>query len=52
MRDIAARAGGLGPDVTFVQVPGGAHDLSLSRSPVRERYVATVLDWLAERLPA
>ena len=52
VRDIAARASGLGRDVTFVQLPGGAHDLSLSRSPVRERYVATVLDWLAERLPA
>jgi len=52
VRDIAARAPGLGTDVTFVQIPGGAHDLSLSPSPAREQYIATVLDWLAAHFPA
>lgn len=51
VRDIAARAGRLGRDVTFVEIPGGAHDLVLSPSPARERYLTTVLDWLATRFP-
>ncbi len=41
----------IGSDVRFVQLDGGAHDLALSPSPVRERYLATVTGWLAERLP-
>jgi len=45
---IAARAPGLGPDVTFVPVAGGAHDLALSAGPARERYLAEVLTWLDE----
>ena len=52
VRDIAARAGRLGRDVTFVEIPGGAHDLTLSPSPAREKYLGTVLDWLGTRLPA
>ncbi|MFP3713764.1 alpha/beta hydrolase [Puerhibacterium sp. TATVAM-FAB25] len=40
----------LGDDVRFVQVDGGAHDLALSPSPARERYLAEVLGFLAERL--
>ena len=52
VRDIAARAGRLGPDVTLVRIPGGAHDLSLSPSPAREQYLSTVLDWLAARFAA
>ncbi|WP_309134580.1 alpha/beta hydrolase [Cellulomonas sp.] len=47
---IAARAPLLGPDVTFVQVPGGAHDLALSPAPARERYLDEVLRFLEERL--
>lgn len=43
---IALRAPLLGPDVTYVPVPGGVHDLSLSAPGPRERYLATVLDWL------
>ena len=45
------RAPLLGPDVTFVEVPGGAHDLALSAPPVRERYLREVTDFLAARLP-
>ena len=52
VRDIVGRAPRLGPDVTVVEIPGGAHDLVLSPTPARERYLATVLDWLAARLPA
>ncbi len=52
LRDITGRAPLLGRDVTVVQIPGGAHDLTLSPSPAREAYLATVLDWLAARLPA
>jgi alpha-beta hydrolase superfamily lysophospholipase len=51
VRDIVARAPGLGPDVTVVQIPGGAHDLTLSPSPARERYIETVLTWLDAHLP-
>lgn len=51
VRDIAARAGGLGSDVTFVEVAGGTHDLCLSPSPARETYLAAVVDWLASRFP-
>ncbi|MBO9553467.1 alpha/beta hydrolase [Cellulomonas sp.] len=43
---IAARAPLLGADVTFVQVPGGAHDLALSPSPARERYLDEVVRFL------
>jgi alpha-beta hydrolase superfamily lysophospholipase len=47
---IRAGARRLGDDVRFVQVDGGAHDLALSPSPARERYLAQVLDFLAGRL--
>ncbi|HEX5331182.1 MAG TPA: alpha/beta hydrolase [Cellulomonas sp.] len=47
---IAARAPLLGPDVTYVQVAGGAHDLALSPAPARDRYLDEVLGWLDERL--
>ena len=41
----------LGPDVTFVEIPGGAHDLALSPAPARDTYVAEVLAFLDARLP-
>lgn len=47
---IAALAHRIGPDVTYVEVPGGAHDLALSPSPTRERYLKEVTDFLAQRL--
>ncbi|MDM7830328.1 alpha/beta hydrolase [Cellulomonas edaphi] len=47
---IASRAVRLGSDVTFVEVPGGAHDLALSPSPTRERYLDEVLRFLAGHL--
>ncbi|PVU82780.1 alpha/beta hydrolase [Cellulomonas sp. WB94] len=47
---IAARAPLLGPDVTYVQVTGGAHDLALSPAPARDRYLDEVLGWLEARL--
>lgn len=49
VEQIAARAPGLGPDVTLVQVPGGAHDLALSPEPARSAFFAAMLDWLADR---
>lgn len=47
---IAARAPLLGPDVRFVAVPGGAHDLALSPAPARERYLTEVRAFLDERV--
>ena len=47
----AALAPGLGPDVTYEQVPGGAHDLALSPEPARSRYLARVARWLDEVVP-
>jgi len=47
---VAARAPLLGPDVTYVQVVGGAHDLALSPAPARDRYLDEVLGWLDTRL--
>ncbi|MFI2754052.1 alpha/beta hydrolase [Cellulomonas sp. P22] len=47
---IAARATLLGPDVTFVEIPGGAHDLALSPPAARERYLAEVMAWLDAHL--
>jgi len=49
--DIAIGASRIGDDVTFVQIPGGAHDLALSRAPARDEYLNVVIDWLKRRLP-
>lgn len=49
---IRRRARRLGPDVRFVAIEGGAHDLALSPSPARDEYLKTVVGWLDERLPA
>ena len=48
---IKERAPLLGADVTFVEVPGGAHDLALSPAPARDRYTAEVVAFLDARLP-
>lgn len=48
---MAARAPGLGRDVSLVRVPGGVHDLALSREPARSRFEFLVFDWLSRRLP-
>ncbi|MDX5381337.1 MAG: alpha/beta hydrolase, partial [Actinomycetes bacterium] len=42
---IRALAPQLGRDVEVMEFPGGVHDLSLSPSPVREHYTATVVAW-------
>jgi alpha-beta hydrolase superfamily lysophospholipase len=47
---IRERAPLLGPDVTFVEVPGGAHDLALSPAPARDHYTAEVIAFLDARL--
>ncbi|GAA3799479.1 alpha/beta hydrolase [Cellulomonas soli] len=47
---MVARAPLLGPDVTVVQVPGGAHDLALSAGPARQRYLEEVVGFLDARL--
>lgn len=47
---MAARAPLLGPDVTLVVVPGGAHDLALSPPPARQRYLHEVRAFLDERV--
>jgi alpha-beta hydrolase superfamily lysophospholipase len=41
-----ARAPKLGGAVDVAVIEGGAHDLVLSPKPAREKYLATVLDWL------
>lgn len=41
-----ARASKLGEAVDVAIIEGGAHDLALSPRPAREKYLATVLDWL------
>jgi len=48
--EIKARAPLLGSDVTFVEIPGGAHDLALSPGPARSLYTAQVIAFLDERL--
>ncbi|MGP7961469.1 alpha/beta hydrolase [Sanguibacter sp. A247] len=48
---ISALAPGLGDDVTYEQVPGGAHDLALSPEPARSHYLARVTAWLDEVVP-
>ncbi|MGV8978273.1 MAG: alpha/beta hydrolase [Cellulomonas sp.] len=46
VRQIAQRAHLLGPDVTYVPIPDGIHDLALSARPAREEYFAVVFAWL------
>jgi len=48
---IAQGAAMIGDDVTYVQIPGGAHDLALSRQPARDEYLAAVISWLKSRIP-
>ncbi|KQY46152.1 alpha/beta hydrolase [Cellulomonas sp. Root137] len=48
--DIKRLAPNLGPDVTFVEIPGGTHDLALSPALARDTYVAEVLRFLDARL--
>jgi alpha-beta hydrolase superfamily lysophospholipase len=48
---IRTGAAAIGTDVHLETVPGGAHDLALSPSPARERYLTAVTDWLAQRVP-
>lgn len=50
VRHMKALAPRLGADVTFVEVPGGAHDLALSPGRAREDYVARVLEFLGARV--
>ncbi len=47
---IKERAPLLGPDVTFVEVAGGAHDLALSPAPARDIYTSEVLAFLDARV--
>ncbi|HEY0189460.1 MAG TPA: alpha/beta hydrolase [Cellulomonas sp.] len=49
MRRLAPR---LGPDVTLVEIAGGAHDLALSPAPARAVYLSAVTGWLDRRLAA
>ena len=46
VRQIAMRAHLLGPDVTYVPIPDGIHDLALSARPAREEYFEVVFSWL------
>lgn len=50
VRHMWDRAPGLGADVTVVRIPGGVHDLALSRPGPREHYLRTVTDWLDRRI--
>ncbi|MCL2424629.1 MAG: alpha/beta hydrolase [Micrococcales bacterium] len=47
--DMERLAPRLGADVTFKQIDGGAHDLSLSPSPARESFVDTMTTFLDAR---
>ena len=40
---------GLGREVTLCEIPGGLHDLVLSRGEVRERVFAELFAWLQRR---
>jgi len=51
VEQIKRRAPLLGPDVTFVEIAGGAHDLALSPAPARDTYTAEVLAFLRAKLP-
>ncbi|MBK5250071.1 MAG: alpha/beta hydrolase [Actinomycetales bacterium] len=51
VRHIRSRAAGIGSDVTVLRVPGGRHDLALSREPARSRFEYLVFDWLGRRMP-
>ncbi len=44
---LARRAVQLGSLVTIARIPGGLHDLTLSREPVRSRFYAEVSRWLS-----
>jgi len=44
---LARRAVQLGPIVTIARIPGGLHDLTLSRPPVRAQFYAETSRWLA-----
>lgn len=48
--DMERLAPRIGPDVTFRQIEGGAHDLALSPEPARDRYLAEVIDFLDTRV--
>lgn len=50
VRHIAARARGLGRDVTLLSVEGGVHDLALSADEPRAAYLEAVLGWLEDTL--
>lgn len=52
VEQIADRAHLVGRDVTLERFEGGAHDLTLSPSPVREAYLRHVLAWLEVRTAA
>ncbi|MDO5025164.1 MAG: alpha/beta fold hydrolase [Trueperella sp.] len=40
----------LGADVTMLEVPGGRHDLALSRQPARDFYTKCTVAWVRELL--
>ena len=46
VKDIEKYAFCLGTRITYRTVPGGMHDLFLSRRPIRERALETVFQWL------
>ncbi|WP_412541869.1 alpha/beta hydrolase [Longispora sp. K20-0274] len=43
---IAEYSRALGPDVTFIEVPDGLHDLALSAEEARQLYFDTLQEWL------
>ncbi|NMR21372.1 hypothetical protein [Cellulomonas fimi] len=47
---MVARAPGLGPDVTIVQIPDGVHDLALSGPVARQRFFDEMFAWTAARV--
>ena len=52
VEDMKRYAPGLGRDVTFVQIEGGKHDLTLSRTQAREKLFTELDGWLRAKLGA
>lgn len=46
--DIARYSTKLGPNVEYIQIPNGIHDLFLSREDVRQKAITHVLEWAEE----
>lgn len=51
VRDMRTYGPGLGRSVKLAEIPGAIHDIMLSRSPVREHALQTMVQWINETVP-